>query len=144
MFGIGKKAIVDPKMDNDTAELELEGIIEEFDIEIDDDKREKLLPVIVQGRLYLEGDKIVYKLARPTEKLTELKFEEPNGSQVEKSSRGVKATQMKDGSIDIDIGETSKMTTNLASAMTGVPIAHILEMKNRDKTIVDAIVGFFK
>jgi hypothetical protein len=143
MFGIGKKTIVDPKMDNDTAALELEGIIEEFDIDIDDEKRAELLPAVMQGRLYLEGDKIVYKLARPTEKLTELKFEEPTGAQAEKSGRGIKATQ-RDGVTEIDIGEASKMTTNLASAMSGVPIAQILELRSRDSKIVEMVVNFFK
>lgn len=131
------------KLDQETAGLELDGIAEAFDITISAEQRADLLPAVMQGRLYLKGDKIAYTLARPTDKLTALEFDEPTGGQAEKAGRGIKAMQ-RDGVTEIDIGEASKMTTNLASAMSGVPIAHILEIKNRDKKIVDIIVGFFK
>lgn len=134
---------MDNVMDEEAAAFELDGIAEAFDITISDDTRADLLPSVMQGRLYLKGEKIAYTLAKPTEKLTALEFEEPTGAQAEKSGRGVKATQ-RDGVTEIDIGEASKMTTNLASSMSGVPIATILEMKNRDKKVVDIIVGFFK
>ena len=134
---------MDNKLDQETAGLELDGIAEAFEIDIDAEKRADLLPAVMQGRLYLSGEKIVYTLARPTDKLVELKFDEPTGAQAEKAGKGIKATQ-RDGVTEIDIGEASKMTTNLASAMSGVPITSILEMKNRDKKVVDIIVGFFK
>lgn len=134
---------MDNKLDEETAGLELDGIAEEFDITIDDEKRAELLPAVMQGRLYLKNGKIVYTLARPTEKLTELTFDEPTGGQSEKASRGIKATQ-KNGVIEIDLGEAEKMTTNLASAISGQPVGHILDLKARDKKVVDIVVGFFK
>lgn len=143
MFGFGKKDEVGQKLDADTAKIELDGISEAFEIDIDTEKRADLLPAVMQGRLYLSGEKIVYTLARPTEKLTAIEFEEPTGAQAEKAGKGVKAQQRGDVT-EIDIGEASKMTTNLASAMSGVPVVTILEMKNRDKKVVDIIVGFFK
>lgn len=130
-------------LDQETASLELDGIEKAFDITITEEQRADLMPAVMQGRLYLADDKIAYTLARPTDKLAEMKFAEPTGGQAEKAGRGIKAIQ-RDGIIEIDVGEASKMTTNLASAMSGVPITSILEMKNRDKKVVDIIVSFFK
>jgi hypothetical protein len=127
----------------DVALAEIASISQEFDITIDHDKQQTILPVVMQGRLYLDGDVIVYTLARPVGQLLELRFSEPTGGQAERAGKGVKAIKRPDGSSEIDVGEATRMVNQLASAMTGVSVGQLLDLRARDRKIMEAIVGFF-
>lgn len=128
---------------DDVALAEIASICQEFDITIDNEKQQAILPVIKQGRLYLDGDQIVYKLARPTGQLQELRFGEPTGGQAERAGKGVKAVRRPDGTSEVDVGEATRMVNNLASAMTGATVGHLLDLRARDRKIVEVVVGFF-
>ena len=121
---------------------EIANICDEFDISITTEQRAQIEPAIAQGRLYLSGQEIVYILSRPTENIKELRFTEPTGSQSERAGKGVKAIKTDKGT-EIDIGEASKMTTNLVSAITGQPVGFINQIKNRDLKNIEAVANFF-
>lgn len=130
------------KLSEQAAFDEIALIAAEFDIEITPEQREAIMPAVLQGRLSLDGETIVYKLARPTEEISELKFSEPTASQTERSGKGVKAIKTDKGT-EIDVGEASKMITNLTSAITGQPIGFLAKLKRRDVKVIEALVSFF-
>jgi hypothetical protein len=114
-------------MDRETAQIELIGIGEFFEIDFTDN--ESILPVVMSGRLYLDEDqkRIIYKLRKPIDlnnngTLSEFKFKNPTGEEQARINKGIKATVSDGGGTTIDMGEMYTKTMKAVSILSGQAI----------------------
>lgn len=133
---------MDKKLDDVTARAELAQIATTFDKRLTDEIVDRLLTPAIEGRLYLDGEKIRFVLARPSENLSELVFEEPDGGQIERAGKGVKVTKTSDGT-DMTLADAQRLAINSISACTGKGIGEVLRLKARDLKVAEVIVRFF-
>jgi len=136
-------------LNEEDAALELESICEELGIEPKGKNYQSFLELVQQGRLMLDKKGlVVFTLEKPVESesgsivLSELKFKEPNASELQRAMKGIKMTAQGDV-ITMDASDSTQKTINLTSALTGEGIGIIGKIKARDFEVLSAITSFF-
>lgn len=111
--------------------------------------RETLIAAIQAGRLRFDekSDEFVYTLAKPVdrgsgEQLKEIRLHEPNAAETERINRGVMMI-VTDKGTEIDSSNGIKKIQNALFALGGVEIGFSDRIKNRDISVLSAIIGFF-
>lgn len=134
-------------MDLETAQLELMGISEFFETEIEGD--DTILPIVMTGRLYLDENqkRVIFKLRKPIElqndsTLVELKFKNPTGEEQARINKGIKATVVEGGGTTIDMGEMYTKVLKASSIMSGQPIGVINRIGRGDLSDLLSILSF--
>jgi hypothetical protein len=126
-------------IERDQAELERDMIVEHFDVDPEGDAwaetKDRLIRIIMAGRLTLDGDAIKLTLAAPIElesgqTIAAMTFKEPTAGGI-RSMDKYKAD------------EKMAKTIALAAHMTGQPMAVIDKMGARDITAMGAITALF-
>jgi len=137
------------KVAEDAARLALMELAEAFGA--DEAGALALLPVAMDGRLYLDGGKAVYRLARPVElangaALDVLTIREPVAADYVSYSKGMSVT-VKDGATEIDSVMMTRRTMRAVSALADQPIGVIDRLAVRDiRTLTEVCdaLGFFE
>lgn len=136
-------------MTREVAANELDRICELLDETPRDGDRETLIDAIQAGRLRFDEktDEFVYTLARPVDRgsmeaLKEIRLHEPNAAETERINRGVKMV-VTDKGTEIDSANGIKKIQNALFALGGVELGFSNLIKNRDISVLSAIIGFF-
>jgi len=136
-----------PKVDEESSRLALMELAESFGSEDLSD----LLPIAMDGRLYLEDSKAVYILRSPIEqangdKISALRMKEPSAADYLAYAKGMTVTVSREGGTDIDMVMMAKRTLRAVARLSG-QIETIVERMSRrdldDLTKIGDALGFF-
>jgi hypothetical protein len=139
--------MAEPKVDADSAGLALMELAEEFGAE----DLSALLPIAMEGRLYLDKKLAVYVLRKPIElkngtELKQFAMREPNAEDFLAYSQGVVVRVGRDKSTEIDIVMIGKRTLRAVSLLADEPIGVVerIDRKALDElTNIGDALGFF-
>ncbi len=136
-----------PKVARDAAELELGIWVETLGSEPDAESREKLIAMVMDGRIDFDAasETFTYRLRSPVAlengtKLAEVKVADITVRQFADAYKSIKVTAgaAKEASVSMD-----SVLLQL-SAATGQPFGVVERLKNRDFTMLQALMGFFE
>ena len=165
--------MADPRVDADTAGMTLLELAEAFGATTEYDagkpnpferwsenvggkievRDATLLSIAMEGRLYLQDGKAVYKFRQPIELVNASKdivstisLKEPSAADFLAYSKGMTVTVSREGATEIDMVMMGKRTIRAMSRLSGQPEGVIERMSRRDLddlTKVGDALGFF-
>ena len=109
-----------------------------------------MVGAIMAGRLSLDGETLVYTLARPVEHETgggstdRVSLPEPCNEDMEYVNRGMKVQTSKDGEdVYVDMGELYVKTRRMITRVGKLPLGIVQRIKRRDMAVLGEICNFF-
>jgi hypothetical protein len=138
---------MNPKVDELSASLALKDMADAFGI----DDLSVLLPIAMDCRIFLDGDKALYTFRTPIEllngeKVSSVRLREPSAADFLAYSKGMTVTVSRDGATNIDMVMIGKRTIHAVARLSGQPDSIIERMSRRDlddMTKVGDALGFF-
>ena len=139
--------MADPRVDAETAGLALMELAEAFGA----DDASALLPIAMDGRVYLEKGRAVFKLRKPIElqngtTVTHFSMREPSAADFLAYSKGMTVSVGRDGTTEIDMVMMGKRTLRAVAALADEPIGVVERIGRRDLddlTKIGDALGFF-
>lgn len=136
------------KVDAESAKLALMELAEAFGVT--EGAVAELLPIAMDGRLFLRDDKAVYVLAKPVKlhasTLEEVTLREPTGKDFALYSDGASVDVSRDGTAKVGIAMAATRTMSAVAKLSGESIAIVEQISRRDirqlEEVCDAL-GFF-
>ena len=138
------------KVDEDSAKLALMELAESFGA--DEKEVLDLLPVAMDGRLFLRADKAVYTLGKSIkmlagDDLTEIVLREPQASDYVSYSKGMSVTVSRDGATEVDAIMMTRRTMRAVATLAEQPVGIVDKLSVRDVRTLGEVceaLGFFE
>ena len=140
----------EPKIAAEVAAAEYARMVEALDGNDGDAVREAMVGAIMAGRLSLDGEALVYTLARPVEHETgggstdRVTLPEPNNEDLEYVNRGMKVQTSKGGEdVYVDMGDLYVKARRMITRVGKLPLGIVQRIKRRDMAVLGEICNFF-
>ncbi len=137
-------------LNEQSARNELAQIEVLLDVEYGEAEIEKIMPAIIEGRLFVDGEEVKFILQNPIqlkngEEKTETRIRVPSFSDMEYINRGFTMhIDTKEQTAQIDMAAEMRRSLRALGRLSDIPAGIIDRVSRRDMRVAGGLLGFFE